>query len=465
MPETHSLSITPAASLAELAQGLATHKFSSLELIQERLNLAAQLNPSLNAFISLTADQALAAAKIADAQRAAGTATGVTGIPIAYQDLFCTQGITTSAASKMLANFVAPYNATVVQRLNQAGAVSLGKTNLAEMGLGATTATSFFGGVQLPAEHPTAGALAPGAAAGSAVAVLSGLIAASVDVDSGGSVRTTAAQTGLVSLKPTFGRVSRWGMLAAASSMDQASIMAQQVADLAQMLEHLAGVDKRDALSAPQAVPAYSEQLLAGVQGLTVGLPQEIFAQLSAPETAAIEASIQTLEKLGLKVREVSLPYTAITASVYALLSAAEASSNLSRYDGVRYGYRCADPVDLEDLYRRSRSEALGAEVKAQILAGTYVLSESCYASHYHQAQLARRLIVTSHLEALQKVDFLLTPVVGHTQGASLAGLPALTLPVDKVAAQPVAVQLLAAHWEESKLLAVGHQFQLARHN
>ena len=466
-------------SLTQMAQGLAERKFSSLELTQAFLQRTQALNPQLNAFITITEQQALEAAKAADSQLASGNATPLTGIPIAHKDLFCTKDVKTSCASKMLDNFIAPYDAAVVANLAEAGAVSLGKTNLDEFAMGSSSESSFYGAVKNPWDTK---AVAGGSSGGSAAAVAARLVPAATGSDTGGSIRQPAAFCGITGIKPTYGRVSRWGMIAYASSMDQAGPMARSAEDCALMLQQMAGFDLRDSTSSEQAVPDYLSQLGDSIQGMTLGLPKEYFGKDLNPQMAErIQAAIQELEKLGAKVKEISLPLSHLAIPAYYVISPAEASANLSRFDGVRYGYRCEDPKDLEDLYKRSRSEAFGDEVKRRILIGTYALSEGAYDAYYNKAQQIRRLLANDFQTALQQVDLLIAPTTPnpaydlgskitdpvqmylddiYTLGANLAGLPAISVPAGQINNRPIGLQLIGNHFNESKLLNAAHQFQ-----
>ncbi|WP_027847617.1 Asp-tRNA(Asn)/Glu-tRNA(Gln) amidotransferase subunit GatA [Marinospirillum minutulum] len=468
-------------SLTQMAQGLAERKFSSVELTQAFLQRIQIINPQLNAFITVTEQEALEAAKAADAQIAAGKATPLTGIPIAHKDLFCTEGIKTSCGSKMLDNFIAPYDASVVAKLKNAGAVSLGKTNLDEFAMGSSNESSFYGSVKNPWDTQ---AVAGGSSGGSAAAVAARLVPAATGTDTGGSIRQPAAFCGITGLKPTYGRVSRWGMVAYASSMDQAGPMARSAEDCALLLEQMAGFDERDSTSLDHPVPDYLSQLGTSLQGMTLGMPKEYFADDLSPQTAErIQAAIKELEKLGASVKEISLPLTRMAIPAYYVISPAEASSNLSRFDGVRYGYRCENPVDLEDLYKRSRSEAFGEEVKRRILIGTYALSEGFYDAYYNKAQQIRRLIAEDFQTAFQSVDLIVAPTTPnpafdlgsnsidpvqmylgdiYTLGVNLAGLPAISVPVGQINQRPVGMQLIGNHFSEAKLLNAAHQFQQA---
>lgn len=381
----------------------------------------------------------------------------------------------------MLDNFIAPYDASVVAKLKNAGAVSLGKTNLDEFAMGSSNESSFYGSVKNPWDTQ---AVAGGSSGGSAAAVAARLVPAATGTDTGGSIRQPAAFCGITGLKPTYGRVSRWGMVAYASSMDQAGPMARSAEDCALLLEQMAGFDERDSTSLDHPVPDYLSQLGTSLQGMTLGMPKEYFADDLSPQTAErIQAAIKELEKLGASVKEISLPLTRMAIPAYYVISPAEASSNLSRFDGVRYGYRCENPVDLEDLYKRSRSEAFGEEVKRRILIGTYALSEGFYDAYYNKAQQIRRLIAEDFQTAFQSVDLIVAPTTPnpafdlgsnsidpvqmylgdiYTLGVNLAGLPAISVPVGQINQRPVGMQLIGNHFSETKLLNTAHQFQQA---
>ncbi len=468
-------------SLKQMAQGLAAREFSSQELTQAFLQRAQKLNPELNAFISLTEEEALTAAAAADQRLQAGQASPLTGIPLAHKDIFCTQGIKTSCASKILDNFIAPYSASVVERLEQAGMVSLGKTNLDEFAMGSSNESSFYG----PCKNPWDLTAVPGGSSGgSAAAIAARLVPAATGTDTGGSIRQPAAFCGITGIKPTYGRVSRWGMIAYASSLDQGGPMARSAEDCALLLNEMAGFDSRDSTSIQRSVPDYSEQIEQPLQGLKLGLPKEYFGNDLSPEMASrLQEAIRELEQLGAQVIEVSLPLTRLAIPAYYVIAPAEASSNLSRFDGVRYGHRCQDPKDLEDLYKRSRSEGFGREVKRRILVGTYALSEGFYDAYYRKAQQLRRMISNDFQKALNEVDLLVAPTTPtpawdlgaknqdpvqmylediYTLGVNLAGLPAMSVPAGQVQGRPVGLQLIGNHFEEGRLLNVAHQFQLA---
>ncbi|WP_114418507.1 Asp-tRNA(Asn)/Glu-tRNA(Gln) amidotransferase subunit GatA [Marinospirillum perlucidum] len=468
-------------SLTQMAQGLASGEFSSSELTQAFLDRIQKYNTHLNAFITVTPEAALEQAKAADQLLASQQAGALTGIPLAHKDIFCTQGIKTSCASKMLDNFIAPYSATVVEKLAAAGMVHLGKTNLDEFAMGSSNESSFYGAVKNPWD---AQAVPGGSSGGSAAAVAARLTPAATGTDTGGSIRQPAAFCGITGIKPTYGRVSRWGMIAFASSLDQGGPMARSAEDCALLLKEMAGFDTRDSTSMQRSVPDYPAQLNEPLQGLKLGLPKEYFGDDLNPEIAArLQDAIKELEKLGAQVKEVSLPLTRLAIPAYYVIAPAEASSNLSRFDGVRYGHRCDDPRDLEDLYKRSRSEGFGAEVKRRILVGTYALSEGFYDAYYRKAQQLRRLITEDFQKTFNEVDLLVAPTTPspafdlgsktndpvqmylediYTLGVNLAGLPAMSVPAGQVSGRPLGMQLIGSHFDEGRLLNVAHQFQQA---
>lgn len=466
-------------TLAEIARGLADKSFSSEELTRALLARIHQLDPQLNSFISVTDDLAIAQARAADARRAAGETGALLGAPIAHKDLFCTQGVRTSCGSKMLDSFKAPYDATVVGKLAEAGAVTLGKTNMDEFAMGSANESSHYGAVKNPwnLEH-----VPGGSSGGSAAAVAARLLPAATGTDTGGSIRQPAALTSLTGLKPTYGRVSRWGMIAYASSLDQGGPMARTAEDCALMLQAMAGFDPKDSTSIDEPVPDYSAGLNGSLQGLRIGLPKEYFGAGLDPRIAElVQASVKELEKLGAVVKEISLPNMQHAIPAYYVIAPAEASSNLSRFDGVRFGYRCENPKDLTDLYKRSRGEGFGSEVQRRIMVGTYALSAGYYDAYYLKAQKIRRLIKNDFMAAFEGVDVILGPTtpnlawkIGaknadpvaayledvYTITANLAGLPGLSMPAGFVDGLPVGVQLLAPYFQEGRLLNVAHQYQ-----
>ncbi|MCQ8180784.1 Asp-tRNA(Asn)/Glu-tRNA(Gln) amidotransferase subunit GatA [Methylomonas sp. SURF-1] len=467
-------------TLSELAAGLRAKQFSSVELTHAFLARIKQ-HPALNAFITISEEHALVQAAAADQRLASGDATDLTGIPIAHKDIFCTLGIKTSCGSKMLDNFVAPYDASVVDKFNHAGAVTLGKLNMDEFAMGSSNETSFYG----PARNPwNTDCVAGGSSGGSAVAVAARLAPAVTGTDTGGSIRQPAAFCGITGLKPTYGRVSRYGMIAYASSLDQGGPMARNAEDAALLLQTMAGFDSKDSTSVDQSVPDYSAGLNDSLQGLKIGLPKQFFSsQLDNNMAAAIQAAIAEYQKLGATVQEVDMPNLELAIPAYYVIASAECSSNLSRYDGVRFGYRCQNPADLTDLYTRSRGEAFGAEVKRRILMGTYALSAGYYDAYYLKAQQVRRLISDDFKRALSEVDVLMGPVtpgtafkIGaktsdpiqmylediYTIAINLAGLPAMSIPAGFIAGLPVGLQVIGNYFSEAKLLNIGHRYQQA---
>ena len=468
-------------TLAEITRALAAKEFSSTEITQHLLQRIKQLDPQLNSFITLSEDSALAQAKQADQRLAAGEQGPLLGAPLAHKDLFCTQGVKTSCASKMLDNFIAPYNATVVEKLNAAGTVSLGKLNMDEFAMGSSNETSFYGSVKNPwnLEH-----VPGGSSGGSAAAVAARLIPAATGSDSGGSIRQPAAFNNLTGIKPTYGRVSRWGMVAYASSFDQAGPLARTAEDCALLLTAMAGFDQRDSTSAEQPHEDYSAALNQPLAGLRVGLPKEFFSsELNSQIADQTLAVVEWLKQQGAEVKDISLPHVEHSVAAYYVIAPAEASTNLARFDGVRFGYRCDNPANLEDLYKRSRGEAFGAEVKRRIMVGTYVLSTGYYDAYYVKAQRLRRLIKNDLLAAFNQVDVILSPTTPnlawklgaktddpvsaylediYTATANLAGVPALSMPAGFIDGLPVGVQLMAPYFQEGRLLNIAHQYQQA---
>ncbi|UCO99138.1 Asp-tRNA(Asn)/Glu-tRNA(Gln) amidotransferase subunit GatA [Metapseudomonas lalkuanensis] len=468
-------------TLAEIARSLAAKEFSAEELTRTLLARIHQLDPQLNSFISITDEPAIEQARAADARRAAGEQGALLGAPIAHKDLFCTEGVLTSCGSKILDGFKAPYDATVVARLKVAGAVSLGKLNMDEFAMGSSNESSHYGAVK----NPWALDRVPGGSSGgSAAAVAARLVPAATGTDTGGSIRQPAAFTNLTGIKPTYGRVSRWGMIAYASSLDQGGPLARTAEDCALMLGAIAGFDPKDSTSVDQPVDDYLAGLNQPLTGLRIGLPKEYFgAGLDSRIADAVLAVVEELKKLGASVKEISLPNMQHAIPAYYVIAPAEASSNLSRFDGVRFGYRCENPQNLEDLYKRSRAEGFGAEVKRRIMVGTYALSAGYYDAYYLKAQKIRRLIKNDFVSAFNDVDVILGPTTPnpawklgeknndpvaqylediYTITANLAGLPGLSMPAGFVDGLPVGVQLLAPYFQESRLLNVAHQYQQA---
>lgn len=466
-------------TLAQLSRALQSKTLSSVELTEHYLKRIEQLDPLLNSYITVAPELALAQAKAADARIAGGTATALTGIPLAHKDLFCTSGLRTSCGSKMLDNFIAPYESTVTARFIDAGAVTLGKTNMDEFAMGSSTESSFYGPTRNPwnTEH-----VPGGSSGGSASAVAARLCAAATGTDTGGSIRQPAGFTALTGLKPTYGRVSRWGMIAYASSLDQAGPMARTAEDCALMMQVMAGFDERDSTSVDEPVADYSAGLNDSLKGLRIGLPREYFGDgLDAATADAIHAAVKQFQALGAEVKEISLPNAELAIPAYYVIAPAEASSNLSRFDGVRFGYRCDNPADLTDLYKRSRGEGFGPEVKRRIMVGAYALSAGYYDAYYLQAQKIRRLIKNDFMAAYEQVDVILCPTsptppfkLGekiddpvslyltdiYTITANLAGVPGIALPAGFANGLPLGMQLLGPYFSEARLLNIAHQYQ-----
>ncbi len=468
-------------TIAQLIQGLQNRDFSSVELTQHYLDRIQRLDSRFNAYISVCPETALASAQKADEQLNQGDAPLLCGIPIAHKDLFCTEGLRTSCGSKMLDNFIPPYNATIVENCNSSGAVLLGKTNMDEFAMGSSNENSFYGPVKNPWNEDC---VPGGSSGGSAAAVAAQLAAGTTASDTGGSIRQPASFCGVTGLKPTYGRVSRWGMVAYASSLDQAGPITKTAEDAAIMLNVLAGFDEKDSTSIDCDKPDYTATLTESIEGLRIGLPKEYFSEGLDPEVAQlVEAAVKTYESMGAKVSEVSLPHTPLAVPAYYVIAPAECSANLSRFDGVRYGHRCDNPKDLEDLYMRSREEGFGEEVKRRIMVGAYALSAGYYDAYYRKAQQVRRLIKNDFDQAFSEVDIIASPTAPspafglgakttdpvamylediYTLPTNLAGLPGISIPCGQTkAGKPVGLQLTGHYFQEAKLLNVAHQFQL----
>ena len=470
------------SSLKQLAAALAARRISAVELATQFLDRIERLNPALNAFITTDRERTLAAASQADALRAQGNADPLLGIPLAHKDIFCTEGWLTTCGSKMLANFVSPYDAHVVAQLKAAGTVMLGKLNMDEFAMGSSNETSHFG----PVKNPWDTTRVPGGSSGgSAAAVAAGLTPAATGTDTGGSIRQPAALTGITGLKPTYGVVSRYGMIAFASSLDQAGPMARSAEDCALMLNAMAGFDARDSTSLQRPVEDYAQTLDQPLTGLRIGLPREFFGPgMDDDVRAAVEVAIDEYRKLGAVTVDVDLPNSGLSVPAYYVIAPAEASSNLSRFDGVRYGHRAAEYGDLLDMYCKSRAQGFGAEVKRRILIGTYVLSHGYYDAYYVKAQKIRRLIANDFAEAFKRCDVILGPTspsvafaVGakssdpvqmyladiYTIAVNLAGLPGMSLPCGAGSGgMPVGLQIVGPWFGEAKMLNAAHRYQLA---
>lgn len=466
-------------TIVELSNDLASKKISSVELTRLFLDRIKKMDGQLNSFITVTEDYALKTAAEADALRAQGQAGRLTGIPIAHKDIFCTDGIKTSCGSKMLDNFIAPYDATLVKKMKAAGTVIVGKTNMDEFAMGSSNETSFYGAVKNPWNLDY---VPGGSSGGSSAAVAAGFIPGATGTDTGGSIRQPAGLCGITGLKPTYGRISRYGMIAYASSLDQAGPFAKSVEDVALLLNSMAGFDEMDSTSIDEPVPDYTATLNDSIQGIRIGLPKEYFSEgLDSQVAKVIDAAVKEYEKMGAVIKEISLPNTALSVPVYYVLAPAECSSNLARYDGVRYGYRCKDPVDLLDMYQRSRSEGFGNEVKRRIMVGTYVLSAGYYDAYYVKAQKVRRLIRDDFVAAFKEVDTILCPTAPtppfkfgektsdpismylsdiYTIAVNLAGLPGISLPAGFVNGLPIGMQLIGDLFGEAKLLNIAHWYQ-----
>ena len=469
-------------TLKSLSSLLAEGKASSVELCQDYLGRIQALNPALNAYITVNPDLTLREAAAADARRAAGQAGPLTGVPIAHKDIFCAEGWLTTCGSKMLSNFVSPYDAHVIEQFKAAGMPCLGKTNMDEFAMGSSNETSFFG----PVKNPWDTARVPGGSSGgSAACVAARLAPAATGTDTGGSIRQPAALCGITGLKPSYGVVSRYGMIAFASSLDQGGPMAQTAEDCALLLNVMAGFDARDSTSLERPKEDYARGLMKPLAGLRIGLPREFFGEGLTGDTAkAVEEAIGQLRKLGAETVEVGLPNSSLSVAAYYVLAPAEASSNLSRFDGVRYGYRTPEYKDLTDMYEKTRAEGFGAEVKRRIMIGTYVLSHGYYDAYYIQAQRLRRLIANDFAEAFKACDVILGPTAPttafklgekaddpvqmylsdiYTIAVNLAGLPGMSLPCGfDGQGLPIGLQLIGNYFGEAGMLNVAHQYQLA---
>ncbi|ACL71613.1 glutamyl-tRNA(Gln) amidotransferase, A subunit [Thioalkalivibrio sulfidiphilus HL-EbGr7] len=466
-------------TIAELSAALTKGECSSVELTEHFLKRIEALDGGLNSFVTVTAEQALAQAKAADDRRARGEAGPLTGVPMAQKDIFCTDGVRTTCGSKMLDNFIAPYDATVVERFKAEGCPMLGKTNMDEFAMGSSNETSFHG----PVKNPWDTARVPGGSSGgSAAAVAARLTPSATGTDTGGSIRQPAALCGITGLKPTYGRVSRWGMIAFASSLDQGGPMAATAEDCALLANVMSGFDPRDSTSIERPAEDFTARLNEPLKGLRIGLPREFFGEgLDAGVAKAVDEAIEQYKQLGAEVKEVGLPNSGLSVPAYYVVAPAECSSNLARFDGVRYGYRCENPKDLMDLYTRSRGEGFGAEVKRRIMVGTYALSAGYFDAYYLKAQKIRRLIADDFARAFEEVDVILGPTspstafrLGektddpvtmylsdiYTIAVNLAGLPGMSIPAGFSDGLPVGLQLIGNYFDEARLLGVAHQYQ-----
>ena len=466
-------------TITELIDGLKKKVFSSAEITQHFLARIKNLDSEFNSVITLTEDQALESAKLADQLLADGRAPELCGIPVLHKDIFCTQGVRTSCGSKMLDNFVPPYDATVIENFKNSGSVMLGKTNMDEFAMGSSNETSFYGSVKNPWAIDS---VPGGSSGGSAAAIAARLAPGATATDTGGSIRQPAALCGITGLKPTYGRVSRWGMIAFASSLDQGGPMARTAEDCALLLNCMASYDDKDSTCIDRPVPNYSANINDSIKGLRIGIPKEYFSEGLNPGTEkAVREALTEYEKLGAELVEINLPNTGLSVPAYYVIAPAEASANLSRFDGVRYGHRCEDPKDLEDLYRRTRAEGFGNEVQRRILIGTYCLSAGYYDAYYGKAQQVRQLIRQDFVQAFENIDLIMGPTCPspafkfgskgndpvamylediYTISTNLAGLPGMSLPCGMVDNKPVGLQIIGNYFDESRMLNAAHQFQ-----
>ena len=466
-------------TIAELVKGLQSKEFSSIELTQHFLDRIMTLNPAYNAVITITAENALKTAAVADKRLAAGNAPALCGVPILHKDIFCTRDVRTSCGSKMLDNFIPPYNATVVENFERDGVVVLGKTNMDEFAMGSSNETSFYGAVI----NPWAVDCVPGGSSGgSAAAIAARLAPGATATDTGGSIRQPAALCGITGLKPTYGRVSRWGMIAFASSLDQGGPMARTAEDCALLLHSMAGFDEKDSTCIDHEVPDYRATLGNSISGLRIGVPKEYFSEgLDVGTEQAVRVALAVLEAQGAELVEISLPNTGLSVPAYYVIAPAEASANLSRFDGVKYGYRCDDPKDLQDLYSRTRAEGFGEEVQRRILIGTYCLSAGYYDAYYGKAQQVRQLIKQDFTSAFKEIDVIMGPTCPspafkfgskgddpvamylediYTIATNLAGLPGMSVPCGMVDDKPVGLQIIGNYFDEALMLNIAHQYQ-----
>jgi aspartyl-tRNA(Asn)/glutamyl-tRNA(Gln) amidotransferase subunit A len=466
-------------TIAQMIEQLRNKTVSSVELTSHFLDRIERLDPNYNSFITVTRAQALAQAQAADQRLAAGNAPALCGVPIAHKDIFCTDGVKTTCGSKMLDNFIPPYDATVVENYLRDGVVMLGKTNMDEFAMGSSNETSYFG----PVKNPWATNCVPGGSSGgSAAAVAARLAPAATATDTGGSIRQPASLCGITGIKPTYGRVSRWGMIAFASSLDQAGVMTRTAEDAAILLNGMASFDEKDSTCVNEPLSDYQATLNDSIAGLKIGIPKEYFGEgLSAGTQRAVELAIEQYQKLGATVHEITLPHSSLAVPVYYVIAPAECSANLSRFDGVRYGYRCKDPQNLDDLYRRSRSEGFGDEVKRRIMVGCYALSAGYYDAYYNKAQKVRRLIKQDFVDAFKQVDVIMGPTSPspafefgskgkdpvamylediYTIATNLAGLPGMSIPCGMSDNKPVGLQIIGNFFAEGRMLNIAHQYQ-----
>ena len=471
--EMHNLTI------AKIKQSLASKEFSSVEITRHLLDRIQELDSTYNSFITVLEDQAMSDARGADELIASGEIGWLTGVPIAHKDLLCGLGTKTSCGSKMLDNFIAPYDATVVAKLKDAGVVCIGKTNMDEFAMGSSNETSFYGKVRNPWNTDC---VPGGSSGGSAAAVAARLAPGATATDTGGSIRQPASLCGVTGIKPTYGRVSRWGMVAFASSLDQAGPMAQTAEDCAYLLQAMSGFDPKDSTSSDVAVDDFVGDLGRSLENKKIGIPKEFFGEgLNPAVEKAVTEALKEYEKMGAKLVDISLPHSHLAVPTYYVIAPAEASANLSRFDGVRYGHRCENPEDLMDLYCRSREEGFGEEVQRRIMVGTYVLSAGYYDAYYKKAQQVRRLITNDFISAFEQVDMIAGPTCPspafefgakssnpvemylediYTISVNLAGLPGMSLPCGFVDEKPMGLQLIGNYWKEGDILNAAHMYQ-----
>ena len=465
-------------TISELKKAIEKKEVSSLELTNHFLDRIRNLDSNLNSFITLTEDQAIDKAKLIDKEISKGIVKPLSGIPLAQKDIFCTKNIKTTCGSKMLSNFISPYDATVVEKLNDAGMVVVGKTNMDEFAMGSSNETSYFGDVRNPWNEKY---VPGGSSGGSAASVSARLVPCSTGTDTGGSIRQPASLTGICGIKPTYGRVSRYGMIAFASSLDQAGVFTRTAEDSALLLHHISGFDPKDSTSSRKPVPNYHEDCLKKFKHLTIGIPSEFLDGLDESVREVFNENIKILEKDGCKVKKISLKSSKLGVSAYQVVAPAECSSNLSRYDGVRFGYRAKNVKNIDELYKKSRSDAFGAEVKRRILIGTYALSAGYYDAYYLKAQKIRKIISNEFEQAFKNVDLILGPTTPDsafklgektndpiamylsdvfTVSKNLAGLPAMSIPMGFKNNLPLGLQIIGNHFDESKILSLAHHYQ-----
>jgi len=465
-------------TVSELKKAIEKKEVSSLELTSHFLNRIKNMDPELNSFITLTEEHAIDKAKIIDKEISKGILRPLSGIPLAQKDIFCTKDIKTTCGSKMLDNFISPYDATVVEKLNDAGMVVVGKTNMDEFAMGSSNETSFFGDVKNPWDKDY---VPGGSSGGSAASVSARLIPCSTGTDTGGSIRQPASLTGICGIKPTYGRVSRFGMIAFASSLDQAGVFTRTAEDSAILLTHISGFDPKDSTSSKNPVPDYAADCTKKFKSLIIGIPSEFLDGLDDKVREVFDENIRILEKNGCKFKKISLKSSKLGVSAYQVVAPAECSSNLSRYDGVRFGYRAENVKNIEELYKKSRSEAFGPEVKRRILIGTYALSAGYYDAYYLKAQKIRKIISNEFEDAFKEVDLIIGPTTPDTAfklgektndpiamylsdvftvSTNLAGLPAMSIPMGFKNNLPLGLQIIGNHFDESKILSLAHHYQ-----